>query len=692
MCDHTVHRDCYIYVYFPHFYTLNLKGELNTKMPMLLIWLTLIYLSGLLGVFSFTRRLRSVLSYAAAIPVGLVLYVLIFRIANGFCSPWVVAGLTLLFAVSMIVVGRYVIKYNPAATAFGMIKLSRTDYLAGLVIFAVIVIHSLGFVGHDEINHFFFASQITEGKFPPSAYGFPSLPVKYHYGWDILLASGLLVSGLAYPVVSDILTAYNLLGALLLTFCILKYLQIPAGLRILSGAGFFVGDGILGVITYFVGGYYKKYLTLMLLYHQHSWTFAVGLFLVSLVLLAYGATSRKRDFLFIMAWLVILYLGIPVCSGIMIPVVGLVLASLALKCHCPSERGKEKFVRYVAVIVTGILLFAMWPYIGGIMVAGDAYDRPAMCLALSLFGISRYLKYEIAYVLMMPVGFCVFCTAIYYILKRRMSVLSEDIVQIMLWLCVLVLVPFPMILLVENAAYWDNFCKFNFVGVLAAWLLLPIVIQRYRKLEMTGSIRLLSRIIIDLILSSCFLTATFTLSTTLKRVFVYGPRKYVVASSRQFTQTVADKRSLVDCVSRLVGLDSNIVIVNRRLKSMYPISRTTNKPQVDGDYIEEYYEDFRVIPQVTGRSIINFYDYNLLNARDAEYAIVDAMDRVFSGYSDALNQLNASYVLCSHKDMPDYLIDWEKKGEVELVASSVSEGWYLYKNTSNRLSGTDIPE
>lgn len=657
----------------------------------LLLWLGLAYLSGLVSILSVTGRVRCALSHAAAVPVGLILYVIMFRILRGACSPWQAAGLTLALATGAYAAGRWIVKYEASAAGFTVVKLAPMDYLAISVVFAFFLVHSCTFTGHDEINHFFFASQIANGKFPPSAYCFPTVPAKYHYGWDILLSSGFQVSGLSYPVVSDVLTAYSLTGALLLVWCLLKYLHVPPALRVLAGVGFFVGDGLAGVAHYLLQGSYRKFLTLTSLYYQHPWTLAVGLFLITLVLLAYGTTAKRiRDFLFIMAWLVVLYVGVPLCSGAMIPVAGLALVTVALTYRHPGPAVTGLLARYGVVLGAGVLLLIAWSRMGGIMIAGDAYDKPALQPALSLLGLQGYVKYQGAYLLMMPVALAVFCCGVLGVLRKPSALLRTDAIRMMLWLCVLTLIPWPMILMIENSAYWDNFCKFNFIGVLAAWLLLPAVIEETRQFHIVRSHPGGARAMTLALLSSSFVTIALTLMGILMATYAGGPRQLVSASSERFTQAVAARRHLLECIGRTVDLNSNILIADRRVTAMFPVSRTTNKAETNQyGHFREYYGDFIVVSQMTGRSIMNFYDYNFFYAREAEYRLVDSLNRAFSGDSRALTDLGVSHVLCSSETMPDYLTDWEKQGRVKLVAASTSEGWRLYRNHSDLLLGAD---
>lgn len=658
----------------------------------LLTWCTLIYLSGFLWTVSFAGNPRSVVTRTAAIPVGLVLYVLVFRSTDGLYSPWHVVGLEVLSAGSMLAVGRYIFKYNPSHVGVSLPTLSWPDYLVALIICVVIVGHSLCFIGHDEINHFFYASQISQGKFPPGAYGHPAIAVKYHYGWDILLASGFLVSGLSFPIVSDALTAYSLVGAVLLVLCILQYLRTPTWLRLISGVGFFLGDGVLGIMTYFVRGDYGSYLSLTALYHQHPWTFAVGFFLVTLLAVEYcTCASRIRDFLFMMLWLMVLYFSVPVCSGSVLPIVGVSLVLIAMRCRVSCMTFRGHIVGYLIVATVAVVLVIMWPHMGGIAVAGDAYDNPKLRLSLSLFGAWNYLKYMTAYLLMIPVGVIVLWYTFYGIFSMRVLTRSENSIQTMLWLSVLIFVPFPFILMVENAAYWDNFCKFNFLGVLAGWLMLPGVIHAYLQIRMSGVVKLLLRVAGVLLLSSCFVTGGLTAGSTLTRVVTCGLREWTTSGGEQFTQAVASRRHLIDCVDSLVDINSNIVIVDRRVTTMYPISRATNKSQVNlYGYIAEYYGEFVIVAQMTGRSIVNFYDYNFFYARNEEYSMADRLGQAFAGDANALHHLGASHLLCSDGNVPEYLAGWEKSGHVIPVSSDANEGWSLYRIPSRDASTSGV--
>jgi hypothetical protein len=644
-------------------------------------WLTLTYVGGWLSAWSFTGRATSMATHAAAVPTGLVLSVLFFRITGGACSPWVVAGLVCAFAACVLLAGRYVVRYDAPVTRFTAVRLTGADWLAIFALFIFFVIHSLTFLGNDEINHFFFASQIVHGKFPPSAYGFPDVPAKYHYGWDILLASGILVSGLPHPVVSDVLTAYTLLGVLPLAFCILQYLGAPTVLRVVCGVGLFVGDGLAGGLTFLLQGHYRRYLTLTNLYHQHPWTLALGLFFLSLVLLAHCTAARRmKSFLFPLGWLTILYLAVPICSGVMIPIAGMVLMMVAVRGRFPMAGIRWMLVRSTFVALVGVLLLASWPWVGGIAVAGDAYDRPAVNFALSVFGPSDYLKYEAAYVFMAPVAFAVFGYAIVQIAARRRWIGFGDAVQAMLWLCVLLLVPCPMILIVENSAYWDNFCKFNFIGVLAAWLLLPTVVEHLGRSLPAGPARTGVRVAATTLFCGTFLTVVLLAAGLSIEAFADGPCQLACASSGRFVEAAAAKRHLIDSIERSVDLKSNILIADSRIDAVFPISRTTNRAGFDQyGHFTEYFGEFKIVPQVTGRSILNFYDYNFFYARDREYEMADAMDRAFSGDCDALHRLKVSHVLCARETAPDYLRDWERQGKISLTAASTCEGWRLYR-------------
>jgi hypothetical protein len=274
-------------------------------------------------------------------------------------------------------------------------------------------------------------------------------------------------------------------------------------------------------------------------------------------------------------------------------------------------------------------------------------------------------------------------------LARRVSVRSLDAVRIMLWLCVLILIPCPMVVMVENSAYWDNFCKFNFVGVLAAWLLLPAVIEGIGDFA-AASIRTVARIAMAALVSTSFMTVVVVAGQVVVEALTPGPAGALLASSREFMNAVTAKEALIDCVNRKVDHRSNILIVDSRVSAMFPVSPTSNKAGIDQyGFFTEYFGQFKVVPETTGRSVVNFYDYNFFYARDAEYEAAEAMDRVFRGDSAAMNRLNVSHVLCSSQTMPLYIVDWEKKGQVALEAASEAEGWRLYRNTSCRSAATD---
>ena len=624
-----------------------------------------LFLSGAgISVLLFGKNRFAVLG--VGIPIGAAIYIAVrhFPIC-GTASPWPAMGISLVYSSICMIIRMFLFESRSTARPAPVV-LSKTDCLL-LAANAIVWLWKLSsFVGYDQINHFFFAAQIQKGIFPPSGYAFSHLPVKYHYGWDILLSDIGSLGHVSWEAAEDILSAVFVISNSITLLYILKKLFNKFYSYLVFGC-FMFGTGVLGYIRP------GCYLQLFSMYHQHAWAFTRSILLLYILVLTVTDFSH-----WITRGIAVLSIGLaaPVYSAHSVLLHGIFLAfcgTCAMVFH--GRRGLKMFAYFA---ITGIILLGLWWYFNvGILVRGDGYCAPNYRVSPSLLGIGKYILYMLGYVLMTPVTMAVWCGTAVVVFG---AVFKKNIFKtlfryppgiIFCALCVLLLYPTPFMIMMANSAYWDNFCKFNYIGVLASWFLCPYLLQWIIKT--TGK---------RIFTLCCFASLVF-----LYPVWDFGKSatasvKNIFDAASSSAVHAAGLPKLLETVREMP--QGEIILINPELHSHYTVNETTNKAEVNLYwYIDRYFGKYTFLATEQGFPVINFYDYNFLYSEDSERKQLTALDRLYKGDETALHDLSASYLIAP-MHCPVFIRRAVQKKILSPLAANHKEDWALFK--VNRIS------
>ena len=637
------------------------------------LYLSLFYISGFLYVSAIWRR-HGKLAVGASIVSSHFLFILTFLLIQP-DNPWIAAINALLFSAIfrciLLPLKRRYITYTHRALEWNI-----NDFLVMVFILIIFSLICIKTVIHDDLNHFYFASQIMRGKFPPSYFAFPDLEAKYHYGWAILLANFTKATTLPLYVSSDILTLFSLSGCVILLLALFHRLNLSPLGRVVGALLFFLGGGVFSLVYQLLYTDQRNGLTLLNMFHQHPWTFGISLYLLVLHLIHqaknYSVSQNIVNVVHIIPFVII----IPIVNATSGPFILLILFLIsALKFIKPKNKTDLLIGSSLTILIP--ILLIIWPFIGGMLVFSPAYDHPAIKFSLHIFSWLHFLKYEIAYVLLLaPASSIVFLFSAWKIIKQIFNQ-YENITIYILMLVVLFLFPLPILALIENAAYWDNFSKINYFAILSSWIVIAYMLDKYyiTRIMIHSAIKTSALILLLMVLLSD--SAVF-----IQRVGRESRSDYLDNTTLQLT-------NLLHYFKNEISINNNILILNKNIKEMYPISEISNKPDISlYRYIRSNFGEFEILALYMGVSIINFYDYNFLYNRSREYKLRSAIHSAFSGDASSLLNWNINYILCLHQTCPAFLEDWSSKGMLALQMTHPTEGWRLYRALVHPHDGT----
>jgi hypothetical protein len=550
------------------------------------------------------------------------------------------------------------------------------DLLPISLVFALYFWRTSRLGGADEINHYFFASQIIRGKFPPAAYAFSGVPAKYHFGWDLLLANACVVGKVSLPTGSDVLTYFNLLGSLMLAAGLLRALGLDAPARTLGILGLFLGGGLMEGVALIFPSLRSASLSLFTLYHQHAWSLALNIFLLITALFTVYGRPTSKQIPFLLGWLFPIVFSASMYAATLLPFIGLICGLLLVYILNLPRKSPFRWTAATSVIAFGIVLVVCWTSLPGMLFRdSNLYDSPRWRLCLGALGLHKYALYEGAYLLMAPIGFFGLGAVLTWLWNRPTMALTQPIAIWILASSCVIFTPLPLLVLVENAAYWDNFCKFNVFGILSAWVILPWLLLNTQKLAFSQTHK-------RLFVAAHYFPAIYVLLLLAPVLFLKEFESSGATQNRalRWKEAIGEKSELLHYFKEHVPINDQVLILNSSLRRMYPIDKITNKPDVNLYlFIGRYFGSFVILAQSCGVSIVNFYDYNFLYNRTLECKLYNAIDAAFSGNGSLLHDLNCSHVLVMRENAPKFLANWVSAGLVSEERKSEREGWVLYR-------------
>ncbi len=600
----------------------------------------------------------------ASILLGNILFVLAFRFlyAQG---PWFSAFSVCAFGGLVYIVARMFGGRQRSEVLSQRIE--TIDILLLLGIGALYFLQVWHTVGYDDLFHFHTASQIIRGKFPPSFHAFTDLPVKYHYGWATLVAAISTTGQLNLPISSDILTLYSLIGCILLVISLFELLGCSQKAKIIGTSIFFLGGGIFYITHFLLYGSIRNGLCTLSMFQQHTTVYGFGIFLLTVNFIAIYGMKYGKSRWWSLPFAVIPVIAVPIINATSAPFLLMTLLAMGSIMFIRQKTLRARLTVAIASIMLISFIFLAWINIGGAMTIGDSHENPAFGLSIQVFGLSAYAKYMTAYFLLLaPYGLIACLASIVVIAKKRSSIIYENPVIILLLCSCTVLYLLPAVFMLKNIAYWDNFCKLNYFGVLAGWIMLIYfadtkdLLLRLRRLH-----KLIFAILLVIACHESVLTVAKALTSN---------------AYQEYKAEVKSKQQLIDLVKEDVPINSTILLLNKELTEFYDVSRETHRPNVNYlTFCYEYYGDFTIIAQETGASIVNLFHFHSSHDNTRKFHLLDVLKGLTAGDGRMLQEWDLDYVLCMIEKCPTFLDKWEKDGLVEPFKENQDEGWSLYK-------------
>jgi hypothetical protein len=518
--------------------------------------------------------------------------------------------------------------------------------------------------GYDEINHAFYVAQILHGTYPPLSYFPLDAPVVYHYGWDILVATVCKEFGFTFPYASSLLILLFVLSNSLLLIVFLKNITDKFWILVIVFFVFQFGDGILKFVSEILGETQTGRLSYFSMINQPAWLFTTSWLLIIVNLIVEKDYSDVREIIKTSLFVFILGSVATIYSATSVLLIGLFLSFLGFQ-----QLSLKKYKQFLLPLFTGIALLIFWNRLNsGILVNGSYYDQPVFRSSISLLGLKNYIKYEGAYILMTPITIGVIIYMVFLFIKREYKTSIYPKWVLFLFYTTILCYFIPFFILTENSAYWDNFCKFNYIGVLSSFLLLPYVIKEYYKKNKLNQIGLI-----------LFLVIAF-ISTIINLFNIVSSKDIIFGSHRLYEISINKTKHLTEYASNHLNSHDKVLALNKNVTSHFVVDRKSNKAMVSSyDYMLNNFGEFLSLPFMLGIPVINYYDYNFMINRQIEYKLVDNLNLLYGGNISVLNSISVDYLIMTFDKKPAYIDKLVKLNMISLVAYDKTENWLLFK-------------
>lgn len=558
----------------------------------------------------------------------------------------------------------YCNKLTNSKIIFRNILSTRVFVMLGITILYSIYLFCNGTL--DTMNHYYFASQVKFDKVPPSNHGFPLADVKYHYGWDLLLGFYGKISGLSFDVISIIISILFIISSIIILEKVLLQFKLEKSLVNIGLFTFFLGGGYTLTVSSILGLDRSNNLSIITQIGQSSWVFGLLVFLILVDILQNFSFNKNSLLQIVIVQPILLTIGLTTASGYVLVLMTFVL--LFLELFIRYKRFERLHVKLFLLTLVFLFFLIVTNNLKGFLISGHVYDNPKFIFAPIEISFNIYFKRVIAYLFVYaPLTFIICIYLVVTSLKDLKKVINISLEYKFLYSCIIGLYLFPLFIWVENSAYWDNFCKFNFFGIIASLLMFPLIINEYFILKRFSKKKIL--------IISIFLVALISYENLYKiGLNLYDYEKKYAVQKKNIKQDL-----LIKEVMAHIDLEDNIYLLTDKVKSMYEVDNSTNKSNVNFyDYINKNFGQFKIIPMQTGRSVANFYDFNFFMNRELEMELWQTLNGLYSGSFTALNKIKGSFLISSKSNKPYYLNEWFRENRVELIAESNQEDWIMY--------------
>lgn len=548
------------------------------------------------------------------------------------------------------------------------LKLSKKESLAIVFVTGLYSIYYFNKSTLDTINHFFMASQIKLGKIPPTTYAFPNISIKYHYGWDLLLGNYSRLTGLKFDSISSLLTVLFLVSSLFVLLGFLRKQLYRDNTKLVAIILFYVGGGIIVIVSNLYGNrIVSGGLSVSSQIGQSSWTFGIFIFLMLLDLLKSFKYNVKYLLNFLLLSPILITIGLTTASGYVLILMTFIIILVNFIANKKPLKLNSKPL--LLIVLCFLFFFILSGLVGGIMINGNYYDNPKFIFAPLDIPFDIYFERIIAYLFFFsPIATFICVHSIFIVLKNIKNIFKLSLIYQFLYANAIGLYLFPVFIWVENAAYWDNFCKFNYYGILASWILLFKYINPIaKKLKLSSSKFILVYIFFVLFLGN---------------EFFYRVYKSINFDSKNNSINLGENQNylLLKSIENNISLNNNIYLLNKNLKGMYVVDTLTNKSKVNlYNYINVNFGKFKDVSMLKGRSIANFYDFNFLISRDLEAKLWQTLDGLYKGNSKILENIRGEFILSSITELPTFAVEWEIQNKITVIEKSIQEDWIIFK-------------
>lgn len=543
-----------------------------------------------------------------------------------------------------------VIKFYSKNIAEGVVSVS--------IAFALCVI-MLSSIGYDLELHCFNVAQILNGEYPLLAQYNETMPLKYHYGFDFVVAILMKLTGLDYPYVVSILLV---IGSLLCVCVLTIYLHRRAKSLFAYAStmvGFFFSGCIFGFPfkDYFPEIGNVNQITFWSDINQSSWLFTLPLLLILIALFSKVAYMSLNDTLRISV--ILLFLGIlaPIYSATSIALIGIALGTLV----CTAILQKRMFIA-VWPICIGILLLVIWKIFSmGLFVADERYEGPSLSTIFRVFDIKRVLSLFCYYVYVQPLAFVAYVFCIVYVVRNWGNLCQHTLDKNLMIMLILVCYPLPFVLYIDNIITWDNFCKFNELGIYSG---LVFLVFFFNEIRHHVWLKILSIFLIAVVVQGSFW-----------RFYTEVKTRNLFREHKKFQSQLSNKHELDMFLNSLPKRDVTFLVVS----NAYPMEYRWDVRTRDFVFMFDMADSFKTISWKHGIRTLNYYDLNHQVKESNEKIWIDAMNGINRGDVKALKTLHPSYIICNLSETPDYVHYLVLKNILKVVACSCKEGWIIYE-------------
>ena len=496
-------------------------------------------------------------------------------------------------------------------------------------------------------------AQFIHGQFPPLSYFPRNTELQYHYGFDGILAELSADWNISYTYVSSLLLAL---------FTASIFLEICLWCRRRHWNGF---ETSFLVILFFEGSGYRFFSYLFDLSSftdvrvgmlgQPAWSFTVSLLMILLLSLEKNKKNLEwKDYLFI----ILLGLFAPVYSATSIVLIGIYLGY----CFLVNLTGKE-FINAGKSMLAGICLLIFWGIADmGMLKQIPGYIKPHLSSIFLSFDMTVAIKYTLVYTAIIIPSLIVLTFAHSYLKTNKFAALNSS-ERFLFVLFPLTFIPYFAVF--DNINLYDNYCKFNFIGIQASFFLLVMMYRYFKTNKVVKYIFLFFALISVQGLRN-------TISTD------YLAARHPFQEHMAYDNTLRKYHNLLQLCEQKLSYDTPILVLNDNL-SCYRMNPDKKWETSEVFTIPYSVSSFDCISTDLGIPIINNANYTYLYNPEKEDRLIDAYNRLSAGDFNAINDLCANYVLWDTDKSPRYINKLIMKNMIKHVKVDKKEKWALYQ-------------